>query len=663
MFQINTAIASWLLPLAVSLIIAIGIYVGRRSTWLGRLLTGLRTLLWLALVFLLFDLQVDWQNREKRPARVGIWLDQSQSMPDTALTRLRRLLAPLDTVTFVFRDLNDGRIIPASSATRSAPYTRFESLQKGFPDVDRQWLISDGNVNFGRRDISPPAAQPLRVIAVGDTTRAADARIVAAEYPTAMRTGERDTVAVFVALPAAPEAGSIEVGLFRGKNRLAARAKRIRRSGEYRFALPLSFRQAGMQRLQLRLRDNQRETNEVYPLAINVLPQVTIIDIVYAFPMAELRYFRYFLAERPDLELRLLAGRQLDGELAPPGAAIFFGFPVAPLTAKQLAYGEQLRRRNIPVFFFTQAKTNPQAVRQLLRAIEISTDEAVLRPLEPADEGVNHPVSNPDLLAAGELENLFADFPPMAVDRRMRLADPARVLFTANGEQGRLPVLSLAQSGERKTGLANVWNSYLLHTSALALRRPNYWQQVNVALVDWLLTPIRSAGIYHNLPDTLWQADRAHILRLNVVNRLGDAVGNADVDFELRRDDWLYRSKVQTAGAGYSTALPALLPGDYQFTITAKQSNAMPLSATGQIHVPNQGLELAKRGRNLPFLRTLASDTLFAIESLRPEDFALAAVAEVNDYRFRLFPRPWMVIGILALFLLEITLRRFFHKL
>ena len=388
------------------------------------------------------------------------------------------------------------------------------------------------------------------------------------------------------------------------------------------------------------------------------------ILIQYAYPVPEIRYFLHMLKDRKDLKFIYDKKEfsRLDEVL--PDAIITIAYPVGSLDNKSTGFWKRLKEKNIPVFFFSHEGIQLGALHSLSLPLQINSNGGMeLFPAELEIDAEKNPLINPDFLDRQSLEQFLSRRPPMVRDFRLQLEGDSRYLLKSIKDSGESGFLGITVNSKRRVALFAGWNSHLLYASALQYEVYPYWQNVMNSIMDWLLAPPLDGGVYHNIPDTLLQNIGSNQVKFSVVDDFGNYVNNAGLTFSISSDDLISRLSAVPAGIGYESEIPYLPVGDYRFQVKANWGIGQEFTTTGRFHVVNPGPEKYIRTRNESFLKGLASGKYITIDKLKKSDFFYPPIEEINSIQLYLFPRQIVLFIILALFLIDLYMRRRYHML
>lgn len=657
----------WLIPVFITAVLLFAGYHFFRQKNIHRWLHVLRATIWILLLLAVANPWLRWQKETERLPRVGIWVDRSLSIPAQNIETLKNITSKMDSIEFQYIDLNTGNPIETDQLYSADTYTDYSNIEKKIPNVEEEWLLSDGNPNRGKRDISIPISKHLNVLLTGDTIQSGDIAILDAIAPAKMYLNKRDTLLLYLSSSGFSDLQNGWISIFsNGKNIYRSRFA-IAEQSEQQIKIPLKFQSRGNKKLEIKIEGGKKDANplnNIRFLQINVEPREKVLLLVAGYPIPEIRYFRYFINERKDFLVKQNIENYFDNGVVLPEAIITFAYPFQNISKTEAGFWQRAFEKNIPVIFFSHEKINFFQLEKMKIPLLVDLTAAPeIFPLELVNGMETNPIINPGLWPADQLQRYLSERPPVVRDFRLRLSGESTVLLKGMRDLPEQGFLSLSSNKRRRVALFAGWNSYLLHTSALSLEVYPLWKNVINTLLDWITAPPLSAGIYHNMPDTLVQNIGSNILDIQVIDEFGENVSNAVVSFKIKNADWHYENTAAKKGLNYSAEIPYMPVGAYNFSISALWGRGEKLEKNGQFFVANIGPEKLVHQRNENYIRSFAHGRILPVEKLDKNIFYNKRVKELRTKEIYLFPGKWILWIVLLGFLLDIYLRKRFHIL
>lgn len=657
----------WLIPIFITAVLLYTGYRFIRQNNIHRWLHVLRATIWILLLLAVANPWLRWQKEIERLPRVGIWVDRSLSIPTQSIEALKNITSKIDSTEFIYYDLNTRKPLTAEQLYSVDTYTDYSNLEKKIPNVEEEWLLSDGNSNRGKRDVSIPISRQLNVLLSGDTLQSGDLAILDAIAPAKMYLNKRDTLKLYISSSGFSGLQNGWISIFSNGRNIHRSRFAIAEQSERQIKIPLKYQSRGNKKLEIKIENGKKDANplnNVRFLQINVEPRQKVLLLIVGYPIPEIRYFRYFLNERNDFLVKQGIENFFGKGEVLPDAIITFAYPFQNITTTETGFWQRAFEKNIPVIFFSHEKINFFQLEKMKIPLLVDLTAAPeILPLELVNGMETNTVINPGLWPADQLQRYLSERSPVVRDFRLRLSGKNTVLLKGIRDLPEQGFLSLSSSKRRRIALFAGWNSYLLHTSALSLEVYPLWKNVINTLLDWITAPPLSAGIYHNMPDTLIQNIGSNILDIQIVDDFGENVSNAVVSFNIRNADWRYENTAARKGLNYSAEIPYMPVGAYHFSISALWGRGEKMVKDGQFFVANIGPEKLVHQRNENYIRSFAHGRILPIEKLNKNIFYNKRVKEMRTKEIYLFPGKWILLIVLPGFLLDIYLRKRFHIL
>jgi hypothetical protein len=662
--QIYADAPVWVIPLLIALYIIYAIVLFTRNRGIDLWLKQLRLLLWFILFILVLNPFLAWEAEFTRKARIGVWVDGSISIDRNELRELEQQFNGLDTVDVFFRDIHNGKIIAGIDSAKATAYTNYSRLTTdAFADMDAIWLITDGNINQGPMVFTGLKAG-MKAVALGDTSALDDVSIEAVDAPFNSVVGRNDTVSVWLRNSSAKTRES-RINLSENGRMMRQFRVTIAPESEKQLVLPVVSNTPGKKRYKVEIMttDASPDNNFRY-FNINVVKARKRILVFSGFPGFDERILGHMAQQLEDIAVEHAKTIPDLATAALPDGIITIGYPLQPLTVAEQQFWQRQKTAKTPVWFISGPKLDFETLKELPFPIAtLPQEKAEALPVFITPSGLRNPLFNRNLEKPFVFDQIWQRTPPLPRDFRLFLRGEADVLLQSIKEKpGRGFMVSQINKGQ-KILLTAGWHIARAHMAQLGSTAENYWPGVYREILNWLVTPVGNSGIFHNIPDTLYQRNTPFRAAFAVIGDNGSPDNSAILNGTIKSIKGETYFRASRSGSQFLHSLPFLEKGDHTLTLVANTPLGAKLTKTVSFFVFNDGPEAKVTRRNNENLNAIFGRNVVAREAFRPEMLILPPVKVSETRQWLAFPQLYFLFGFIVLLLVDLSLRRKYHKL
>ncbi len=646
---LKLSLPGWVFFLLALILTALALFYYRRTLpplsplrrWI---LTGLRALALLAVLFLLLKPALNLFYRQQEPARVAVLLDDSRSMRIRDAYGLRgdslqpvvALLGRLPNRDSLHYDLfSFGASLQPFHPNRDTlhfnqPGTDLaRALQSvldslGNRNLQAIFLFSDGQFNRGiiPLEVARRSSVPIYTVLLGDTALKKDLRISGLRVSRIVYAGKEVPLEVRIFQQGFP-AGKVTIRLRQGKQVLAAQTVELAKSGfERRVSLTFLPARPGEWSYTVELDSLPGELtarNNRSSFLLKVLKNKIRVLLLSGQPSFDQRAFTYALQEIPEIQLRVRTqrpgGRYLEGELSrarPDSQDVFLllGFPTRQTRAGDLDLLAAAVRKNHTALFMVLAKwSDLKALSRAFGKYLPLEAKSFLLPGKKLPVQLNprveyHPVVRLDE-DAQQNKRLWQDLPPIAaLNQGLEWRKEGTVLLTTPGD---FPLLVANFSREVKSLVlagANVYQwHYLLQDDP---QREQFFRQFLEHSLKWLVNREDLQRIQIQPVKKIFQAGEAVRFTGQVYDRLYRQVTDAEVEIQIAGKDYQEKDVLLPLNGFYRYAVNGLPPGTYTYRLTARRGEETLGTRRGKFVVEPLELEMQNLRPDYPLMQEIA---------------------------------------------------------
>ena len=711
-FRINSTLIPLLL---LSIMVALAWFFYRRtnppvSSWLKRLLFGLRAVVLSLLVLLLFEPVFILTSTVTEKPIVALLADCSQSMAltDSQGSRQRQLTSLLASSTlnslaqrsrletFAFADdLAKLNLTSTDSLSLTGQGTdigrALERLNSRFEpeELSALILVSDGANNLGKDPLAvvKRIKVPVFTVGIGSPEGQRDIRLSGVLSPSVAYSGDR--LPVEVTLQSWGYAGvRVTVVLSEGSKELAQKYVTLAGDGreqQVRFQLPV--RNPGLHRYQASVSVAEGELsfqNNRQRFRVKVLDGRIRVLLVAGRPSPDFSFLRRALEREKDVEVHPLVVKKgnkfyqgrfptSEKELRKFNLVILLDIPRSVITGLPEGLITDFVDQGGGLLILGGEDAFGGYIRSPLRdALPVSLMPGLCFRsgqfrLELSAQGERHPVT---LISENPLESqrMWAQLPPLAGINRLGGVRPgATVLAYCKDATGTsFPLLITGSYGKGRIIVAPFCGFWRWDLVMWGIGRTNrasnrFWQNT----IGWLTAPRDLSPVQVGTDKKVYRSGERVNLQVQLYDPFGQPLPAATVIVTLTQQGKQHRQvQLKDCGGGtYRAQIPRLPPGTYQVKAVAWKEENKVGEDRGEFTIEQYSLEFQQTRADYELLKRIAhqSGGKFCRAQEFPrllDELPLEKQKQRQTRSVRLYSYPWILALVLGLIAAEWTVRR-----
>lgn len=633
------------------------------------LLTGIRSLILIIVVFLLLQPVLQFVYEYHEPPVVAVLLDNSGSMKIKDSYGMRG-----DSLQYVFQHLPDERngdslrlavykfsrslqALGSDSLDFSGKQTNIARAVRGVNDslagqnLQAVVLLSDGQFNQGVNPLRDAAtsAVPIHTVAIGDTVPQKDLRFTGVQANRVAYVGEEIPVSARI-MQRGFRSGEMLVRLWREKEQIQAKSIKFPPEGfEQQVQFTLTADKPGEFRYTVEIVPQKGETtaqNNRSSFLLKVLKSKMRTLLISGQPTFDQRMVTFVLKQLSDVELSVLTeksrGEYYEGgfqTVHPDSQDVFIllGFPTLQTNSDHLQrIMNSIRQRNTPFYLFITERTAPRKLsgwRDILPA-EIPA-RLVPQPTTFAElttGGKLHPVTSLED-DPQSLQALWTDLPPvLGLGRTFRLKEGSHLLIESASERqtNKMPLLIAGVRKDIKSlifAAANIggWHLQLQDDP----RRDTFFQRFMERSLKWLVNREDIQRVQIHPSQKIYNMGEVIEFSGQVMNEFYRPVNDARVSITIRGEDFKQEDILVNEENYYRYQTSGISPGAYTYELTARKDGRVMGASRGKFVVQELELEMQETAANRTLMKEIAARSGGEVWSAR--EF----MKKLNGFHFR----------------------------
>jgi hypothetical protein len=612
------------------------------------ILSGLRSLSMVLLLFLLFEPVLRFISRTNQPPSVVVMIDNSQSMVIHGSIEEHRKLAEkiaerklLDGISesveqkyYLFdagMKEQKGQIVDSLlfHGEQTNINEALEKLKENIQKTNLQaiFLVSDGNYTSGKNPVHEAEAMgiPIYAIGVGDTSEQKDILVQKVSSNAIVYAESRVPVDVTVA-SSGIENQTVDVTISDGKVTLSREMLNInRQTRTYPVRFYVEPKQEGVNKYTVRVSGipgEITEKNNYSTFFMKVLKRKLNIIIVAGAPSPDLSAVRQIIESDQHYSVKSYVqkrqGEFYEGTIRGPqvdsaDCFVFIGFPTSATGTETVPFlKEIIDRKRIPIIFINQRTVDYSKLQPLLPLLPFSwagapSNEMLVAPSIPESKK-NHPL----LMLDGTLNTeSWLKLPPLYKSTiTARLKPESELLVSSRFQNIPLeePLIAIRNvNGQKSLGIAGygVWRWRLLTQGTRETEK--VFTQFLSGAIQWLTTTDSRDAVRIRTTKEIFTTSEAVEFSGEAYDERYVTVDDAEFTVEVQRGDEKIRTELKNIGNGrYEGSITGMPEGDYRFTGKAVSHGRILGESSGRFTIGEENVEFLATRMNKNLLEQIS---------------------------------------------------------